>query len=125
MTDREQTRQDAEPGLIELARKLVEATDNAERNAALGDLYNALVGPELEQAERERDEALVRLAAINTEIVQDSIAPLEARLAKVPALVEKAKRAKSQAAAPDYDEEAIRDALWDLVDSTLAAWEQE
>ncbi len=34
---------------------------------------------------------------------------------------ELAKRAKSQAAAPDYDEEAIRDLLWATVDAALAA----
>jgi hypothetical protein len=32
-------------------------------------------------------------------------------------LVELAKRAKSQATAPDYDEEAIRDSLWALVNA--------
>jgi hypothetical protein len=33
----------------------------------------------------------------------------------------KAKTAKSVAAAPDYDEEAIRDALWAVVDAALGA----
>jgi len=36
------------------------------------------------------------------------------------ALLEAAKAAKSQAAAPDYDEEAIRASLWALVDLTIA-----
>jgi hypothetical protein len=31
-----------------------------------------------------------------------------------------AKAAKSQAAAPDYDEEAIKDALWAVVDAALS-----
>jgi hypothetical protein len=35
-------------------------------------------------------------------------------------LRELAKRAKSQAASPDYDEEAIRYLLWALVDAVLA-----
>ena len=32
---------------------------------------------------------------------------------------ELARRARSQAAAPDYDEQAIRDALWAVVDAVL------
>ena len=41
--------------------------------------------------------------------------------AQVEALRGKAKAAKSAAAAPDYDEEAIRDALWAVVDEALAS----
>jgi len=41
------------------------------------------------------------------------------------ALLEAAKAAKSQAAAPDYDEEAIRDSLWALVDLALARLSSE
>jgi hypothetical protein len=44
----------------------------------------------------------------------------EAR-AQVERMREAASRAKSVAAAPDYDEEAIRDALWAVVDLALAA----
>lgn len=49
----------------------------------------------------------------------------EAALAREKGLRELAGRAKSQAAAPDYDEEAIRDALWALVDAALTAQPEE
>lgn len=56
--------------------------------------------------------------------VMDDIRWLARELARVQreaaALREAAKRAKSVAAAPDYDEEAIRDALWAVVDLALA-----
>lgn len=45
-----------------------------------------------------------------------ALATLEARVTR---LAELAKTARSQAAAPDYDEEAIREALWALVDAAL------
>jgi len=41
--------------------------------------------------------------------------------AQVEALREKAKTARAIAAAPDYDEEAIRAALWAVVDEALAS----
>lgn len=55
----------------------------------------------------------------------DAVDALAAELASVradlEAMREAARRAKSIAAAPDYDEEAIRDALWAVVDAALAA----
>lgn len=81
----------------------------------------------LEQAERERDEARKSTLAFEKWAEEETVArdAAEAQLAKVPALVEKAKQAKSQAAAPDYDEQAISETLWALVDAVLAAFEQE
>lgn len=49
-----------------------------------------------------------------------SCAELAAVLEREQQLRDLAKSAKSVAAAPDYDEEAIRDALWALVDAVLA-----
>lgn len=52
--------------------------------------------------------------------LRDLLAELARVQREAAELREAAKRAKSVAAAPDYDEEAIRDALWAVVDLALA-----
>jgi predicted nucleic acid-binding Zn-ribbon protein len=61
--------------LIEQARGL---TQTSELRTLTFELANAL-----EATEAERDEALARLAAINTEIVQGAIAPLEVEIRRL------------------------------------------
>jgi hypothetical protein len=53
----------------------------------------------------------------------EALAELARRAEAHDALREAARAARSQAAAPDYDEEAIREYLWRVVDLVLAATE--
>lgn len=85
---------------------LLAELEQAEAQLALREEPPVLLA-KLEQAERERDEWEARW----TRVVKDQLA-------------EMARTARAQAAAPEYDEEAISGLLWQLADATLAV-EQE
>ncbi len=92
MSDREQTRRDAETR--ERVRRYAQAAKGAQPKAVsvLGGYCLALLA-ELEQAERERDDARVEEAFRlgERDSARTALFAAEARLASVPALVEKAK----------------------------------
>ena len=92
----ERLREKPDQPTLNIARRLLNATDNAERNAALGDLYNELeVGAraELERVKAERDAAQARLA-LHRDARGDDFAALVARLDKAEELLREVTRAE-------------------------------
>ena len=94
-------------------------TEQVEREVVLNlhDLDALAAG--LRQLGWRDDLADARVEIIRERLQQrdEQIVGAEAQLARCR---EAAKRVKSQAAAPEYDEEAIRELLWHLVDVALA-----
>lgn len=123
MTDRERTRRDAEWAI---RQETLEFSDLARNGASWGRTALALLA-ELEQAERERDGAQLALES-NSPLILD----LQARLAKVPPLVEALKAIGEVAFVanegdPWYAElEGVdTERAYRLYREALAAWEND
>ncbi len=80
---------------------------------------HSAIAREVESLRNERDAATRDQASLATLL---NVARLErdAAEARLATLAAKARQAKSQAAAPDYDEQATREALWALVFAVLS-----